>query len=106
MEHAALLQGLTDQEVLLFQNEYNNRKRSQAIGFALNLFAGAVGAHQLYLGRLGIAVLYVVLTFAFGLSVLIALINLFTITDQVRLYNSKLAQAIVTEIRSLRDREK
>ena len=106
MEHAALLQGLTDQEILLFQGEYNSRKRSPAIGFALNLFVGAVGAHQLYLGRLGIAVVYVLLTFTFGLSVIIALINLFGIAEQVRTYNIRLAQTIVAEVRSLRDRGK
>lgn len=106
MEHAALLQGLTDQEILLFQAEYHNRKRSRAIGFALNLFAGMVGAHQLYLGRLGIAIVYVLLSFAFGLSLIIAIINLFGIAEQVRMYNVKIAQEIVTEIRSLRDRER
>lgn len=104
MEHATLLQGLTDQEIVLFQNEYNRSRRDPSLVFILTLFFGMFGVHQFYLGKIGVGIVFFLLFFVFGLSILIALINLFSIIDGVKMYNLERAQEIITQIRSLRDR--
>ena len=62
-------------------------EKDVAIAYLLWLFLGIFGAHKLYLGRPGMALLYF---FTAGLVLIGWIIDLFTLKDQVLEYNENL----------------
>lgn len=100
MEHVALLQGLTDQERLQFQSEYNAARKDTTVGFLLVFFLGGFGAQYFYLERTGAGILCC-LFFWTLIPGILAFIDLFRIAGKVRRYNAAKAQEIATAVRLL-----
>lgn len=59
--------------------------KSKLVAYLLWWFLGVIGAHKFYLGKTGTGVLYF---FTFGLFGIGWLIDLFTLSGQVELYNA------------------
>ena len=45
------IRGLTEQELVLYQQEFDLRKKKKAWAFLFCIFGGAIGAHRFYTGR-------------------------------------------------------
>jgi hypothetical protein len=60
LDDLMLLKNLSDQERLMFQNEYLAVQKNGTTGFLLAFFLGGLGAHHFYMGRVGLGVLYAV----------------------------------------------
>lgn len=103
MEHLLLMKDLTDNEKLLFLNEYNSTKKSSTTGVVLCFFLGGIGAHRYYLGDMwGIA--YTVLFWTW-IPALIALVECFFMSKRVKTYNDNKMQEVLVKIKSLRPTE-
>jgi len=50
-EEMLLMKELNDGEKLMFQNQYNDVKKSGTTAILLALFLGGFGAHQFYMGN-------------------------------------------------------
>lgn len=55
------VKGLTEQELALYTQNFELRKKSTVWAFTLALFLGVVGAHRYYTGRPGTGVVYSVM---------------------------------------------
>ena len=96
-----LLKDLTDQERLMFQNEYLAVQKSGTTAVLLALFLGGVGAHHFYMGKVGLGVLYLVFFWTL-IPAAVALVECFLLGKRVRIHNSDHAQQIVTKLKALR----
>ncbi len=104
MEHAMILQGLTDPQRLHFQTEYNAARKDMTLGFLLVLFFGVIGVQFFYLDRIGAGILCLVF-FWTAIPAILAIIDLFLIFGKVNRYNAAKAQEIATIIRALKSEE-
>ena len=104
MEHVMILQGLTDQQRLHFQTEYNATRKDTTIGFLLVLFFGVIGVQYFYLDRRGAGTLCLVF-FWTAVPTILAIIDLFLIFGKVDRYNAAKAQEIATIVRLLESGE-
>jgi len=59
--------------------------KSKCVAYLLWLFLGLLGAHKFYLGKIGMGILYI---FTFGILGIGLLIDLFTLGNQVDIYNA------------------
>ena len=104
MEHVMILQGLTDQQRLHFQTEYNAARKDTTIGFLLVIFLGGIGIQYFYLEKNGAGILCL-LFFWTLIPTLLAIIDLFLISGKVKRYNAAKAQEIATIVRLLKSEE-
>ena len=100
MEHVAILQGLTDQQRLHFQTEYNAARKDTTMGFLLVIFLGGIGVQYFYLDKNGAGILCLLFFWTF-IPTLLAIIDLFLISGKVKRYNAAKAQEIATTVRAL-----
>ena len=76
---------------------YDNNKKSAGVAFALWFFLGLLGAHRFYLGKIGTAIIMLILTCTVGgivVSGIWAIIDGFLIPGMVRENNNKLIAMI------------
>jgi TM2 domain-containing membrane protein YozV len=92
--------GMTDQQRLLFSSEMVGRRKSPMVGVILALFLGGLGAHQFYLGRTGLGIVYALLCWTVVPAV-VALVEMFLMPGRVRAYNAAVANEISAKIRML-----
>ena len=101
IDHAHLMQDLTEQERWVFQNEFNAKRKEVTVGVLLALFLGGVGAHKFYMGQPVMGVLYILFCWTF-IPLLVSLVEIFLMPGRIRRFNSDAARQTVLEIKALR----
>ena len=94
-----LMQGMSDQQKMMFLSQYNKIKKNSTVAVLLCLFLGGFGAHRFYMGQVGLGVLYAVFVWTF-IPAFIAFIECFLMTGRVRTYNEAQAQLLAGQIRA------
>lgn len=97
MKYFTHLQSLTVQQQAMFYNEFNNRQKNFGVAFILCLTLGGLGAHKFYLDQSGKGILYLLL-FWTAIPALLAFINLFTMSSQIKKINNEIAMQILSKI--------
>lgn len=96
----SLMADMTPQQQLLFQAQMLAARKNPTTALLLTLFLGGLGAHHFYMGNAGLGVLYLLFCWTF-VPVIVALIELFIITDRVREYNQRQAVQIAARVKTL-----
>jgi TM2 domain-containing membrane protein YozV len=97
MYEIALMQNMSEQQRMMFQSQMATVRKDPTVGVLLALFLGGLGAHQFYLRRNGLGVLYAVFFWTFIPSI-IAFVECFLMSERVRVFNDAQAQLIATQI--------
>jgi len=97
MELANMQQGLTDQQKILFQTQYNSVKKDRTIALILSILLGTLGIDRFYVGDLVMGILKLLTAGLFGV---LWVIDWFLIMGRADAYNSKKAQEILAAIKS------
>lgn len=101
MEHAALMQDLTNQERLSFQTEFAQVRKKGSTAVLLTLFLGGFGAHRYYLEQIGLGVLYTVFFWTL-IPGMVAFVELFMVSGRVRRYSAAKAEEIKAALLAIR----
>ena len=101
IDHAHLMEDLTEQERWVFQSEFNAKRKEVTAGVLLALFLGGVGAHRFYMGQPVIGVFYILFCWTFT-PLLVSLVEIFLMPGRIRRFNSDAARQTVLEIKALR----
>ena len=96
-----LIQGLTDQERVLFLAELNGKQKDVTVGVLLALFLGGLGGHRFYMGQTGLGVLYLCFFWTF-VPAFVAVIECFFMSSRVSAYNHAVGTQIVLKLKALR----
>ncbi len=91
------MQGLTDQQQVLFMAQYSLVRKDVTAAILLAFFLGSFGAQRFYMGVIGMGILYVCFCWTF-IPHIVALIECFFLPERVRQYNAMHAQAIAAQI--------
>lgn len=97
MELANMQQGLTDQQKILFQTQYNSVKKDRTIALILSILLGTLGIDRFYVGDLGMGILKLLTAGLFGV---LWVIDWFLIMGRADRYNGNKAQEILAAIKS------
>ena len=92
-----ILKDLSQDEMMLFQIEYNNQKKSGSIAMLLSLLLGSIGMNFFYLDEWFLGILCVLFCWT-GIPFVIGVINSFFQFSKVKRYNYKLMNKIVSQI--------
>ncbi len=101
IDHAHLMQDLTEQERWVFQDEFNAKRKEVTAGVLLALFLGGVGAHKFYMGQPVMGVVYILFFWTF-IPLVVSLVEIFLMPGRIRRFNSDAARQAVLEINALR----
>lgn len=93
------MQGMTEQQRLLFMTRYNAEKKDTLAGVLLCFFLGGFGAHRFYMGQIGLGALYLIFFWAV-IPHLVALVECFLMPGRVRRYNQELAYMLAHQVRA------
>ncbi len=83
----------------IYYQQYEAVRRDEVVGVLLALFLGVFGAHQFYLRRTGLGILYIVLTVTLvgaAFTGIASFVECFFMPGRVREYNAMQAAAIAT----------
>jgi TM2 domain-containing membrane protein YozV len=94
------MQGMNDNERLLFMSEMSSARKNRTTGLVLTLFLGGIGAHRFYLNQPLAGALYLLFCWTF-VPAIVACVELFLIMSRVDRYNDTLAMAVATRVRIL-----
>ena len=100
MDELTLMQGMTDQQRLLFSSEMSRRRKDRTVGLLLCLFLGGLGVHRFYLGQVGMGVLYLLFCWTF-IPLIVAFVELFLIMGRVDRHNERQAEEVALKVRAL-----
>jgi TM2 domain-containing membrane protein YozV len=92
-EESRMNTGLTPQQKLYFQQEYDKNVRNPNTALVLALLLGGFGAHRFYLRQMGWGIAYVLFSWTF-IPVFVALIECFVIRKRTAAYHRETAQLI------------
>lgn len=81
----------------VFQQQYESVRRDELIAVLLALFLGGFGAHHFYMGRIGLGVVYLLLSWT-GIPWIIGWIECFFMPGRVRMYNAVQAAALAAAL--------
>ncbi len=95
-----LMQGMSEQQQLLFMTRYNAERKDSTIAVLLAFFLGGFGAHRFYLRQYGLGALYLVFCWAL-IPHLIAFVECFFLPGRVRRYNEEQANLIASQVRAV-----
>lgn len=98
MDYFNQVQTLEPNQQALFYNQFNQSQKNFAVAFLLCFFLGGFGIHKFYLDQASKGVLYLVFCWTFIPS-LLALINLFTMSSEVKKMNNALANKIIANLK-------
>jgi TM2 domain-containing membrane protein YozV len=96
-------QSLTTEELQLLASEMSKKQKSGGIAWILWLFAGGLGGHRFYLGKIGTGV---AMLFTLGGLGIWAFIDLFLLQGMIRDTNEKIENEIISEIRVINQAKK
>jgi len=96
----AMLQGMTEQQRMLFLAQYHAAKKDTVIGVVLAVFLGHFGVHKFYLGENGWGVVYLLFCWT-GIPTILGWIEAFFMPERVRQYNAAHAMALAAQVRTM-----
>ena len=99
MDAIARKTALSDRELQILSTELQKKVRSTGTAYLLWFFTGLLGGHQFYLGRWGWGIAYLCSLGIFGIG---CLIDLFTLSAQVRRANERIESDIIHQIHMTR----
>ena len=102
LDHMVLLKDLTEQEQMQFMVQYNMEKKEPVHGVLFAAFLGGFGAHQFYMGRVGVGILYILFIWTL-IPPIIAFVEVFLMSGRVKRYNAEKTREIVTAILAFRN---
>ena len=88
-----------DQQRALFQAQMSAWQKDEVVGVLLALFLGTFGAHQFYLRRPGLGMLYIVFC-PTGIPTVIGFVECFFMPGRVRQFNLALATYFAAQLGS------
>jgi integrase/TM2 domain-containing membrane protein YozV len=83
-----LMQGMTENQRLLFATEMNGKRKSKTVALLLTFFLGWMGGHRFYLDQTGWGLVYLCL-FWTSIPMFVSLVELFLVGQRVEWYNDK-----------------
>jgi len=89
--------GWTDQQRAYFQAQMSAWQKDEVVGVLLALFLGTFGAHQFYLRRNGLGIVYIIFCWT-GIPTIISFVECFFMPGRVRQYNLALATYFASQI--------
>lgn len=95
-----LMKDMTDNQRLMFLNEYNNQRKKTSTCYIFLIFLGGLGGHHYYMGNIIVGLLYTVFVWT-GIPLILAFIELFLAWMYVENHNKKVAYKIEEQIKSL-----
>ena len=87
----------SDEQRALFQAQLSAWQKDEVVGVLLALFLGTFGAHQFYLRRPGLGILYV-LFFWTGIPTIVSIVECFFMPGRVRQFNLALATYFAAQL--------
>lgn len=100
MDELALMQGMNDTQLLMFQAEMGRRRKNPTTGVLLALFLGGWGAHRFYLGQVLRGFLYILFFWTF-IPLVFACVEIFLMRGRVEAYNAQQAVEVAAHVRLL-----
>lgn len=97
-----LKQQLTPQQMVLLQSEFDNKKKSKGIAYALWFFLGILGAHRFYSRDIKRALF---MFFTLGGLVIWAFIDVFFIGSRIEELNDEIEAELIQNIQILTKQE-
>jgi TM2 domain-containing membrane protein YozV len=95
-ELAALMQGMSDQQKMMFMAQYNSEKKDRTTALILSILLGYVGVDRFYVGDVLIGILKLI---TLGVCGIWQIIDWFLIMGRVDEYNRQKAQEIAATIK-------
>lgn len=95
-ELAALMEGMTEQQKLLFMQQYSAERKDRTIALILSILFGGFGVDRFYVGDILLGVLKLLTLGACGIW---AIIDWFLIMGAADAYNRRKAQEIAAAIK-------
>lgn len=93
---STMTQGLTEQQKLLFNTQYNGAKKDSTVAIILAVLLRCFGVDRFYVGDVGIGLLKL---FTGGLCGILWLVDIFLISGKVAQYNRAKAQEIIQTLK-------
>ncbi len=86
-----------DQQRAVFQAQMSAWQKDEVVGVLLALFLGTFGAHQFYLRRPGLGILYIVFCWT-GIPTIVSFVECFFMPGRVRQFNLALATYFAAQL--------
>ena|SRR5271154_55476 len=87
----------SDEQRAIFQAQMSAWQKDEVVGVLLALFLGTFGAHQFYLRRPGLGILYIVF-FWTGIPTIVSFVECFFMPGRVRQFNLALATYFASQL--------
>jgi len=87
----------TDEQRAIFQAQMSAWQKDEVVGVLLALFLGTFGAHQFYLRRTGLGILYIIFCWT-GIPTIISIVECFFMPGRVRQFNLALATYFASQL--------
>ncbi len=94
---------LTTDQRLMFDNEYEKKKKSKLAAYLLWFFLGFLGVHKFYLKKVGMGIVYI---FTGGLFFIGWIIDVFIMSSQIDKANEVVAKDTLLEVKMLTKSQK
>lgn len=88
---------MSEQQRAWFYAEYERARKDEVMGVLLALFLGGFGIHQFYMGRNGLGVVYLLLSWT-GIPTIMGWVECFFMPGRIREYNAGQAAYIAGQI--------
>jgi len=88
---------MTEQQRAIYYAELSVVQKDEVLGVMLAVFLGTFGAHQFYMRRTGLGILYCILSVT-GFSTIAGFVEAFFMPERVRRFNAAQAAAIATHL--------
>ena len=102
LENTLAMKGLSNDERLLYQNEFSSKRKEKTTAVLLAVLLGGFGAHRFYMGDTGLGVLYLLFCWTL-IPGLAGLVEAFMMGGRVQRYNGNLSNEIVIGIKAMRE---
>ena len=97
MEDLYAMQGMTEQQRMVYMNQMSAVRKDATVGVLLALFLGGFGAHRFYLGQVGWGLLYLLFCFTF-IPALVSFVECFLMPGRVRRHNSERSLQVASAV--------
>ncbi len=94
------LRDMSPEQRIYFQTQFAGERKDPTVALLLTFFLGGFGAHQFYLGRVGLGIVYALFCWTL-IPGLIALVECFLIRGRVRTFNEVKAGELASQVKML-----